>query len=63
MLIIIGDANFKVGEDNLGWKRVMSRQGMGTKNGNGERLAEFCALNDLVIGGTLFKHRDIQKRT
>ena len=32
-------------------------------NENGEKLAEFCALDDLVIGGTLFKHRDIHKLT
>ena len=63
VLIIMGDANAKVGKDNEGWERVMGRQGIGTMNENGERLAEFCALNDLVIGGTLFKHRDIHKLT
>lgn len=30
---------------------------------NGERLAEFRTLNDLVIGGKLFNHRDIHKLT
>ena len=32
-------------------------------NENGERFLEFCAINDLVIGGTLFKHKDIHKFT
>ena len=41
----------------------MGRQGVGRMNENGEKLTEFCALNDLVIGGTLFKHRDIHKLT
>ncbi|KAL9955135.1 hypothetical protein ACROYT_G036421 [Oculina patagonica] len=57
MLIIMWCANAKVGEDNKGWKRAIRSQGIGTKGENVERLAEFCALNDLVIGGTLFKHR------
>ena len=32
-------------------------------NENEGRLAELCALNDLVIGGTLFEHRDIYMLT
>ena len=61
VIIIMGDADAKVGQHNLGWERVMGRQGLGRMNENGERLAEFCALNELVIGGKLFEHRDIHK--
>jgi hypothetical protein len=32
-------------------------------NENGERLAIMCCTNGLVIGGTLLKHKDIQKIT
>lgn len=32
-------------------------------NENVERLVDFCALNDLAIGGTLFPHRGIHKLT
>ena len=32
-------------------------------NENGEQLLEFCAIDDLVIAGTLFKHNDIQNFT
>ncbi len=46
MPIIMGDANAKVGVDNEGWEREMGRQGIGTMNENGERLAEFRALNN-----------------
>ena len=41
----------------------MVQHGLGTMNENGERLATFCGNNDLVIGGSLFKHRDIHKIT
>ena len=29
VLIIMGDANAKEGQDNLGWERVIGRQGIG----------------------------------
>ena len=32
-------------------------------NDNGERMCDFCQLNGLVVGGTLFKHKDIHKAT
>lgn len=36
--------------------------GCGTMNDDGERLVEFCSMNNLVIGGTLFQHtQDIHK--
>ena len=41
----------------------MGRQGLGRMNEDGERLAEFCALNELVICETLFEHRGIHKLT
>ena len=35
----------------------MGKQGLGVMNDNGERFADFCSLNDLVIGGTIFPHK------
>ncbi|XP_055997769.1 uncharacterized protein LOC130047194 [Ostrea edulis] len=41
----------------------MVQQGIGECNNNGERLCTFCQENDLVIGGTIFMHKDIHKTT
>jgi endonuclease/exonuclease/phosphatase (EEP) superfamily protein YafD len=41
----------------------MGRHGVGVITDNGERLVNFCQQNDLVIGGTLFAHKEIHKLT
>ena len=41
----------------------LGRQGCGVMTENGEKLLEFCSTYDLVIGGTLFPHKDIHKLT
>ena len=63
VLVVMGDLNAKVGKDNTDYERVMGKHGVGIKNNNGERLLDFCDINNLVIGGTLFPHRDIHKLT
>ena len=55
--------NAKVGNDNTGNKRVMGKYGCGNINDNGERLVVLCGANNLVIGGTIFPHREIHKLT
>ena len=42
MVTVMGDANANVGNSNEGWKRVMGREGLGTMNDNGCKLAELC---------------------
>ena len=41
----------------------MGTHGLGQMNENGERFAELCALNQLVIGGSIFPHKCIHKAT
>ena len=59
----MGDLNAKVGSDNVGYERVMGRNGCGNMNENGEYFTEFCGNNNLVIGGTLLQHKEIHKLT
>jgi len=59
----MGDLNSKVGCNNAGKERSMGREGLGCMNDNGSRLIDTCVENDLVIGGTLFKHKTIHKVT
>lgn len=63
MLIVTGDMNAKMGDENEGYKRVMGRHGLGKGNDNGERLCEMSDMNELVITGTLFPHKNIHKAT
>ncbi|CAG4945247.1 unnamed protein product [Colias eurytheme] len=61
IVIVMGDLNAKVGNNNLNCEKHMGQQGLGTRNDNGERFVEFCQNHNLVIGGTLFPHKDIHK--
>ena len=63
MLVITGDMNVKVGEDNTNYERVMGKHGLGVRNGNDEKLCDMCDMNELVITGTLFPHKIIHKAT
>ena len=63
ILLCIGDMNAKLGNDNEGFNESMGVHGMGEMNENGLRFASFCMANELVIGSTIFEHRDIHKYT
>ncbi len=59
IIIVMGDLNAKVGQDN-GYEKIMGTQGLGARNDNGERC-EFSKINGLIITCTLFAHKDIHK--
>ncbi|VDO94534.1 unnamed protein product [Schistosoma margrebowiei] len=52
--VLMGDPNAKVGIDNTGYEDIMGRHGLGERNENGERFANLCAFNKLVIGAQYF---------
>lgn len=45
----MGDMNAKVGNNNSVYELVMGKQGIGSMNENGQRLADICVDNNLVI--------------
>ncbi|VDP54878.1 unnamed protein product [Schistosoma margrebowiei] len=63
LIILMGDFSAKVGTDNTGYEDIMGRHRLGERNENGERFANLCASNKLVIGGTVFPHKRIHKAT
>uniref|UniRef100_A0A183KY64 Endo/exonuclease/phosphatase domain-containing protein n=1 Tax=Schistosoma curassoni TaxID=6186 RepID=A0A183KY64_9TREM len=63
LTILMGGLNAKVGIDNTGYEDVMGQHELGERNRNGERFANLCAFNKLIIGGTIFPHKRIHKAT
>ena len=63
ILLVTGDFNAVVGQTNAGHESIMGKHGCGIRSDNGQRLVDLCQENDLVIGGTLFPHKNIHKNT
>lgn len=61
--MLMGDFNAQVGSNNTGYQRVMGKHGTGIRTDNGDRLIELCMKYNLIIGGTIFPHKDIHKFT
>ncbi|XP_052246268.1 craniofacial development protein 2-like [Dreissena polymorpha] len=61
--LLMGDMNANIEKDNTGKKLIMGTQALGDINENGELFTDFCAFNDLIIGGSTFQHKDIHKVT
>ena len=62
-LVVMGDLNARVGDNVKVWGEVIGKQGEAVENGNGKRLLQFCAENDLVVTNSWFQHKDIHKFT
>ena len=63
LLVVMGDLNAKVDNNNTSGKEVMRKFGIGIMNDSGERLCDFCSANGFVITGTNFPHKNIHKLT
>lgn len=62
-IYIVGDLNARVGNKNKGLEEIMGKHGEPSKNSNGNRLIDFCIVNELKILNTFFEHKDIHKYT
>ncbi|XP_065561232.1 uncharacterized protein LOC136027707 [Artemia franciscana] len=62
---ITGDHSAKrpIGHDRSYCPEMMGHHGLGTTNGNGAQLVSCAMRSDLLIGGTLFQHKNIPKNT
>ena len=64
MLLVVGDWNANVGQQQLEEEGTVGKFGMaGERSDNGERFVSFCALNNLVIVSTMFPHKEIHRYT
>ncbi|VDP29014.1 unnamed protein product [Schistosoma margrebowiei] len=63
LIILMEYFNAKVRTDNTGYEDIMRRHLLGERNESGERFANLCAFNKLVIGGTILPHKRKHKTT
>ena len=52
-----------MGKDCETWGNVISRNGEGVKNDNGNRLLRFCTMSDMLVMNFWFQHKNIHKFT
>ena len=62
-IIIMGDLNGRVGLDRTNVGNVIGPFGEATRNDDGERLIDWCLLNNMSIMNGFFKQRDSHKFT
>src|SRR3989441_12913491 len=60
-VIVMGDFNGKVGENRE--EDTIGPFGVGVRNDNGERLANFCKTHNLFVTNTWFQHRKSEQHT
>ena len=62
VLLVIGDLNATPESVNTDRESVLGKErGLRSTINNGEKLVEICLENNLIIGTSLFQHKDIHK--
>ena len=62
-IMLLGDFNARVGQDDEIWNGVLGKFGTGRSNSNGELLLSICTEHQLVITNTCFKHKASHKNS
>ena len=63
LVILMGDFNAQITSNRQGYEKTIGPHGIGRPTDNGERMLQFCLINDLKIMNTFFKHKKIHKTT
>jgi len=61
--LIIGDLNAQIGKEAIYYSTIGKEAFHQESNENGKRLIHFAASRNMVIGSTLFQHKEIHKMT
>jgi hypothetical protein len=61
--IVIGDMNARVGKEEMYCPTTGKQSLHKNTNHNGYHLIQFAALSNVVIGSTMFQHKNIHKST
>lgn len=61
-IFVAGDLNGRVGNNDTG-NSVIGKYGETRKSRNGDKIIEFCILNNMIVTNTFFEHRDIHRYT
>ena len=63
IVVVLGDLNATLGSDRRGYESVLGPHSSGSRNDNGERLFDLCALHQLKITGSWFRRRNMHRWT
>lgn len=57
----MGEFNRREGKSDQIYADIIGKFGEYIRNNSGQRLLEYCLLNNLVVANTIYEHRDIHK--
>ncbi|CAH1239030.1 Hypp5694 [Branchiostoma lanceolatum] len=63
IIFVMGDMNAQIGGSNQGFEHTLGPHAFGNRTDNGNRFIQFCSMNNMKIGSSIFEHKDIHKTT